>query len=438
MIEDFLEFNRKYNLIDKSDKLLLSVSGGVDSMVMLDLFIKSDYDIMVGHINHNKRAEESLDDASFIKEYCASKNIDCESIQVEESHWNSNENFQNEARNFRYEWLSLIAKKHHCTKVATAHHTSDGLETFIAHFMRGSSLKGLAGIERYSGNLIRPLLFATKEQIENYALLQAIPFRQDPTNNELIYNRNIIRHEVIPSLLKIHPNNFKGFHKTIDNLNDNKLLFLSLLDQVYKSFVSEKKHWTEVNLKTLRNINEYQSILFQFLQKFGFNKDSSDSSLLLNNGQSISSKTFLITKHNDLLLIKRRVQEEPFFLEFTEETLIDCHGFGSLSVSFLDQSKFTCETEIELIRKAMWQGKRVIRNVRDDDVFQPIGMNGEKKNVMKFLRDIDLNPFQRIRTLVLEVDGIICWVIGYRLDERFKLKTKNESTYQLKWESSND
>jgi len=215
-------------------------------------------------------------------------------------------------------------------------------------------------------------------------------------------------------------------------------LFLSLLDQVYKSFVTEHKHWTEVNLKTLRNIDQYESILFQFLQKFGFNRDSSDSSLVLNNGQIISSRKFLITKHNDLLLIKRTVEQDSFYLEFSDETLIDCYGYGSLSISILDQVKFTCESNVELINKAMWQGKKMIRNVTKDDVFQPMGMNGKKKNVMKFLRDVDLNPFQRIRTLILEVDGIICWIIGHRLDERFKLKSKNESAYQLKWDKSND
>ncbi len=432
MIERFLEFIAKNKLIQESDKLLVAVSGGVDSMVLLHFCVLAEYDIVVGHINHNKRAEQSRADAIFVEDFCNSKNIIFEGTIIPNAYWKKSNNFQNAAREFRYYWLDEIAKKYDCNKVVTAHHKTDNLESFLSHSMRGTSIHGLGGIQIVTERLIRPLLFATKEEIEYYASIHKIPFRKDPTNDENNYNRNIIRNKVLPELLKVHPNNFNGFHSTLENLRENKILFNSLLESVFKKFVFQKKHWTEVQLKTLTTITDYKLVFFQFLKQYGFDKASSLNALSINEGQNLFSKNFQLTKHKDQLFIRKKRELVNFNQEFSETDYLNCFPFGEFYISE-KVPELSKESNVEFIDPSLWKGKKRIRTIEKSDRFQPLGMNGQTKNVLKFLRDKDINPFEREQILVLEIEGEICWVIGHRLDERFKVKSFDENGSMLKW-----
>ncbi len=240
MLKIFKENIRKLGIDSKKDTILLAVSGGVDSMVMIELFIKSEFLIGVAHVDHNTREGDSKRDKEFVEEYCKSRDIPFYSTSFNFNTKNTEQsnNFQEAARDFRYNWMEEIMSEYDYNFIATGHHLDDNIETFLYRISRGVGLESLGGISDKTDFIIRPLLSFSKEEILLFAKQNNIEYVEDRTNLKDDYDRNFIRHNIVPQYEKLHSNFKKRIDVTIENLKETNLLFDFLLKSFFKKYVT--------------------------------------------------------------------------------------------------------------------------------------------------------------------------------------------------------
>ncbi|NJL13045.1 MAG: tRNA lysidine(34) synthetase TilS [Microscillaceae bacterium] len=226
LLSQFEEFVKKKNLFRPDEKILLALSGGIDSMVMATLFHQANFSFAAAHINFQLRGSESEADAAFVQKWAEKFLIKLFKItfDTKKAAAQSGTSIQMTARRLRYAWLAEIAREHHFDKIATAHHANDALETALLNFVKGTGVAGLKGIAAKKGNLVRPLLFATKDQIRAFAQAENLAWREDASNQKADYQRNFIRLEIIPRLELINPALVQTYTHTAERLEATEAL----------------------------------------------------------------------------------------------------------------------------------------------------------------------------------------------------------------------
>jgi tRNA(Ile)-lysidine synthase len=319
MQERFLAYNREKKLLEKNDKILCAVSGGIDSIVMAHLFIEAGYNISIAHVNHKKRGKESDEDALFVKNYAKANEIPYFEMTLKEP--KSSQNFQEYAREERYKWFQLLVKENGISKIATAHHKDDVIETFLFNAMRGSGINGLTSIQVKNNNIIRPILCFTKQEIEDYATKNNLSYREDSSNSENKYARNKIRNILIPSFTETNNNALKGLSNTIEVINDEAILLQELIKNAKKKWITNLGAKLFIDLNKIGKFKGKLSLLHYLTIDFGFTKDQLSNILSLpTNGSIFETKTHLAVKHQNLLeIIKLEDVDKIMPLEITRE-----------------------------------------------------------------------------------------------------------------------
>ena len=207
MLKRFEVNINKNTLLNKTDKLLLAFSGGVDSLVLADLLHKAGYNIELAHCNFQLRGQEAKDDTAFCENFAKSINTKFHVIYFDTKAYAAEHklSIQMAARELRYNWFKSLKVEHSFDFILTAHHANDNVETVFVNLIRGTGIKGLQGIPEKQNDIVRPLLFATKDEIKDYAIKNKLVFREDSSNQEIKYKRNFIRHQIIPELKKLNP-----------------------------------------------------------------------------------------------------------------------------------------------------------------------------------------------------------------------------------------
>lgn len=270
MIESFLSHLSNIFFISKRDKVLLAVSGGADSMVMLDLFIKSDIPIGVAHINHKLRNQDSEKDEELVREFCVKNNLPFHLYTVEKGILDEG-NLQEKARNIRYAFLESTADTYMYTKIATAHHQDDNIETMLIHMMRGTGLEGLKGIPENSGKTIRPMLIFDHSAIRNYALEHHVPFREDMSNTSDKYLRNRIRLHILPQIYQSDLRARQGLVTTLKNMGSQNSLYREMIQKLKRNIVEKVHMLIVVDLAPVIEFHNSTLLLFEILFPYGFN-----------------------------------------------------------------------------------------------------------------------------------------------------------------------
>lgn len=283
MLDKFLSYIHEEKLIKKGESILLAVSGGLDSMVMLDLFIKSKIKIGVAHINHQLRAQESDDDAAFVKLFCTKHNTPFFQLDLDPGAFVKG-NMHDTARQLRYEWLNSIAKEKNYDKIATAHHKDDEAETFLMNLMRGSGLDGLDGIDALKGTIMRPLLFAEKQDLVQYAVETNLPYREDSSNNTDKYLRNKIRHHILPEMYNMDDRAQNGLQKSIFNIRQSKCLIDYFLQKWSEDNITVSGDQIKIPMTAVLDTSLGSSFLFHLIKPFGFTMSQCEDILLNING----------------------------------------------------------------------------------------------------------------------------------------------------------
>jgi len=311
--------NQKFPFLN-GKKLLLATSGGLDSMVMVDLFHKLPFDIAIAHCNFQLRGMESFEDQNFVQNYAETNNIELFITQFDTEAFAEDYKLSTQvaARELRYSWFYELLDTKKYDYILTAHHADDNLETFLINFVRGTGLDGLTGIPEQNDKVIRPILFFSRQELEQYAKENKIQWREDSSNASDKYLRNKIRHNLVPILKELNPDFLSSFQKTQTYLQESQTMAEDASIMVYQQVAKENGEDIHFDLNQLKKLPNYKSYLYQWLNEYGFSAwddiyDLVDSQ----SGKQVFSNKFRLLKNRDFLIlspIKLEVEIEEYFI----------------------------------------------------------------------------------------------------------------------------
>lgn len=420
----------------KEKKLLLAVSGGLDSMVLLHLFQQSDYEIVVLHCNFQLRGLESFGDQQFIQEYTSQHNIQLSFTQFDTESFANDYKLSTQiaARELRYSWFYEQLESQKGDFILTAHHADDNLETFFINLSRGTGLDGLTGIPAQNEKIIRPLLSFSRQQIEEYAASNKIEWREDSSNASDKYLRNKIRHHLVPLLKELNPTFMSSFEKTQSFLSEAQELVDDAAIMVYQQVAREEGEDIYFDLVRLLQLPNYSSYLYQWLKEFGFTAWDDIYELVTNQpGKQVFAPEFRLIKDRDYLILsplKMESNQHEYLIESNQLKVnfplnllfsdVDVIGASSNSTIFVDREKLKFPL--------------TLRHWIVGDVFQPFGMEGKSKKVSKLFKDEKLSLIDKENTWLLCSENQVVWVVGIRQDERFKIDSTTKKILKIEIE----
>lgn len=436
MLKQFEVNILKNNLFNKTDKLLVAFSGGVDSVVLCDLLTKAGYHFDLAHCNFQLRGIEANDDTSFCETYAKMIDTKCHTIYFNTKNYAVEKklSIQMAARELRYNWFKDLISERDYTYLLTAHHANDNVETLFVNLTRGTGIKGLQGIPEKQQNIIRPLLFATKEAIKRYAEKENIPFREDSSNQEIKYKRNFIRHQIIPELKKINPILEETLNTSIHYFKQSSQIVTQFCKSKFNDLCEENNELLKINISLLLLEPQKETLLFEWLHSKGFKANQIEQLAILlseknNVGKFFESPTHQLAVDRTFLIVKKKTTEEKT-REFKINSICDtAHLPIKLIFEEIKQASFSKNKNELYISITDHFFPLTLRKWKAGDKFQPFGMNGFKK-ISDYFKDQKLSKFDKEETWILESNQEIVCIIGYRLDNRYKIT--EESIQQLK------
>lgn len=442
------EFIAQYGMIKEGDRLLIAVSGGPDSVFALYLLNrfkkKFKIDINALHFNHSLRGKESEDDQLFVFDLCEKLEVPCHFVKLDvKTHARSNKySIEESARLLRYENLQNFSTKLKCNKIVTAHNQNDNTETVLLNLFSGTGAGGFTGIPVKRGNIIRPLMCLTKEEILDYLNRSGIPFRIDSSNLQSDFKRNYIRNNVIPLLKeKVNPSLDAAVFRSSKILEGT---LKTVLSGTYKSagkYITYKHDRLKIN----NNLFEFHEesvaggLLKDYLAryyKYQFNYSDLTKLFKLSRthrGKSVQlRKDLMAVKESDsIFILKKNVSNEELFyqLESGSEITVGKKRIGIIKVG-RSHVRYNGEGDVEYISADKSDGMFILRKWKNGDRFIPLGMKGYKK-VSDFLTGNKISSVEKKDQLVLTNRNNIVWIIGLRIDDRYKVNSKTKSIYKL-------
>jgi tRNA(Ile)-lysidine synthase len=427
MIEEFGKYIEENNLIKNSDRILLAVSGGIDSMVMTQLFLKTKFQIGIAHCNFSLRGSESDEDESFVRKYAADHLIPFYCKRFDTKGFASEKGFsiQMAARELRFSWFEEIRSKNGYSVIALAHNLNDNIETFLLNLTRGTGIAGLTGIKPKNKYLIHPMLFATRKDITTYCNLNELLFREDKSNAETKYIRNKIRHDVIPLLKEINPSIETTLIETAERLSD--------INNIYSDFISDirdKMFYLRGNVivfktKELQELFPKKTVLFELFRPYGIGSGQVGDLIDLidgKTGRQLFTNSHRFLKNRKEILVSQNILSSDF--SYVVNSIADL-----LTVPIVISASFTDITKTFKIPSAknfacLDSGKIIFpvifRKWKSGDSFYPLGMT-QKKKLSNYFIDNKYSVFEKENCYILESDGKIAWIAGDRIDNRFRI-----------------
>lgn len=422
--------NKNLNFLNKG-KLLIAISGGLDSVALTHLCHQAKLNITLAHCNFNLRGKESDADETFILELAEQLNLEVfiqhfETQAYAEEHKLS---IQMAARELRYNWFEELAEQLDFDYVLTAHHADDNLETVLINLSRGSGLDGLTGIPKVNGNIIRPLLSFSRDTIEAFAKGNKLKWREDSSNASTKYLRNKLRHDVVPHLKEANPQFLQSFQNTINHLEDTKDIVEESVNAVLKRAIkSIDENKIEYSVSEFIKLNNPKAYLFQVFKDYGFTEWNDVENLLkAQSGKQVFSETHRLLKDRDCLILSKVSSEENTSqIEIALENRLVETTKGLLTIEDVSSTGKNTQNEI-FVCKDLLNFPLTLRNWQKGDYFYPLGMQGKKK-LSKYFKDEKLSLFDKEKCLLLCSNNEIVWVLNHRADNRFKV---NEKTNQI-------
>jgi tRNA(Ile)-lysidine synthase len=446
MLKSFQSHISKQKIFSQKVKILLTVSGGVDSVLMCELFYLAKINFGIAHCNFQLRGDESNGDEAFVRALAKKYKVEFHTIKFNTTAFAKKNKLSTQiaARQLRYEWFEKLRTEHHYHFIATAHHQDDSIETFFINIVRGTSISGLHGILPKQGNIIRPMLFTNKEQILEYVKTHKLKYREDSSNASDKYVRNKIRHQIIPLLKELNP----GFEKTMENnilhLCDVETIYKNDIDNKRKAVVKKQTNGYTISIPSLKKLNPIATYLFEFLKPFNFNQTAVDDIIAALDGESgkqFFSETHRLIKDREFLIVEVRSQKLEVrsrkILVKKNETKIEIQNL-ILNFKSEIQSRLLSGPKSEIFKLnsiAQMDFDKLtfpleIRKWEKGDVFYPLGMKGQKK-LSDFFIDKKLSISQKENIWLLTSAGKIVWVIGLRMDDRFKITDSTKKNYTV-------
>lgn len=435
MLQSFCQYITDKGLFRPSQKILLAVSGGMDSIAMCHLFHHAGFSFAMAHCNFHLRGVESEEDEAFVKKLAATYHVPFFLRHFEAARYAEEKkiSIQMAARELRYAWFHEVLQQEKYELLATAHHQNDVLETILLNLTRGTGIQGLHGIRPSNGKIIRPLLFASREEIQHYVKEKKLSWREDSSNESTKYYRNLIRHEVIPVLKKINPNLEQTLEQSIGKIQAVEALFFLKVAEVKKAAMKETNECISIDIATLTAQAEPGILLYELIKPFNFNYK--DGLTLLSTGdtgkriESVSHiavrdrKTFIITPKFSNASEVQQIEQDQKQLILDGERL-------SFSVEENTHFKIPASPAIACLDVDKLKFPLILRKWQEGDSFCPLGMS-QKKKISDLLIDlkVPLNLKDKVKVLISGEN--IAWVVGFRIDERYKVGIDTEKIFRI-------
>ncbi|MBW6492271.1 MAG: tRNA lysidine(34) synthetase TilS [Lentimicrobium sp.] len=440
MLNQFNTFVSENQLFNKTDLILVADSGGVDSMVMAELFYRGGYNFAIVHCNFGLRGSESNQDEKFVAGLAETFGV-----KFHVRHFKTREyagfnkiSVQMAARTLRYEWFDELIATEGYKAVATAHHLDDQIETFFINILRGTGISGLHGIMPVRTNVVHPMMFAFRRQIEEYAGDEAITYREDSSNRSSKYVRNKLRHDLLPLLSEINPEFRKTITFTIDRIRETEVILNNHLNSIREKTVTLDNGVMSIDIAALSTLNPLDSYLFELLQPYGFNRSVSDEVALgLNepSGNQYFSSTHRLLKDREYLLITELglAGIHPAGEVLIEEGTTEMRKPVQLKFSLLDNNpilKINKSPSVAMLdaSKIIWPLK--LRKWKDGDTFIPFGMINNKK-LSDFFIDNKFSIIEKENAWLLISGNEVVWLIGHRIGNPFRVTPDTETILRI-------
>ena len=443
MIDQFQAYIYRYNLLAESDKVILALSGGIDSMVLADLLLKAKVEFVAAHCNFHLRGEESDGDEKFVRDYAERNGIQCFVKHFETEKYAAEQSISIEmaARDLRYAWFEELRQQLGYDKIAVAHHADDQAETFFINLLRGAGLNGLKGMKPQNGVIIRPLLWASREQIRKYAVENQILWREDHTNAESVYLRNKIRNQLLPAFDELHAEARQGLYKSLEHLAAENELYRELLQEKLGQIIEYNGDIQRIPYSAFLIQHSSFQLLFEWLRQYGFNTDQCHfihEAVGTGIGNQYFSPTHCVVIGRDDLQLSEINEKTDVEIQIQigeEEILSPIHlRFSKLEKTadfIINKSSDVAQLDFDKLRFPL-----TLRHWRHGDRFCPLGMKGSKL-LSDFFVDQKFTEYQKQNVwLLVSAEGDIFWVVGYRIDDRFKIVNDTKTVFQCRWNRS--
>jgi tRNA(Ile)-lysidine synthase len=431
------------NIIDKklfspTDPLLIAVSGGVDSVVLCDLCSRSGFAFAIAHANFQLRGTDSVMDECFVKGLADNYRVRLhvrkfDTLSFAEANRVS---VQVAARELRYAWFHEVLGNDNYRYLLTAHHADDNIETIVMNFFRGTGITGLRGMLSRHGNIVRPLLFASKAEILKYAKERRLTWREDSSNASDKYSRNYFRNAILPMVYKIFPEVESNLEHNIARFADAEELYRQAIDAHKKSLIEQRANEYHIPVLKLKKASPLNTILYEITREFNFTPHQLADVLHLldaEQGKYVDSSTHRIIRNRAWIIIVPResLVATNIVIDAHDEVVNFDHHALQVTTSTTDHIHFSKLPSVAELDKKQIKFPLLLRKWRPGDYFYPLGMK-KKKKISRFLIDQKLSPTEKERVWVVESGKRICWVVGMRIDERFKIVASTNEVLKLK------
>jgi tRNA(Ile)-lysidine synthase len=435
MINDFKQFIEKQNLFGYSDKLVVGISGGIDSVSLCYLLHEAGYEFAMAHCNFGLRADESDGDEEYVRQLADKLGCTLHVTRFE-TEWYASENeisIQMAARDLRYQWFESLCKGYGYQKIVIAHNLDDSLETFFINLTRGTGLRGLTGIAPINGNVVRPLLFASRKQISQYIEKINMSWREDSTNAKLKYLRNKIRHQLLPFFEELNPNFRNGLSASIQRLDGAAIYFDKSIRDISNQLIKEHKGYFSLSIDELMHYPSPEFLLAELLLPYGFTGTVSTEIFESLNGiagKQFFSATHRLVKDRTCLLISAIASTLP------EQYVIEPGNYPEemplkMRFELCDWNyKIPTNPNIAVFDASQVTWPLLLRRWQKGDYFIPLGMNNMKK-VSDYFTDAKFSLIDKENTWLLTSQDRIMWIVGHRIDHRFRVTGATKKVIQV-------
>jgi len=437
MLRKLIRHIEKEELFKRSEKLLVAVSGGLDSVVLLHFLYKMEVNCVVAHCNFKLRDKDSDRDEIFVKDLAEKYNFPVHTIAFETAEYAKEKGISIEmaARDLRYDWFEKIRKESECSYILTAHHADDVIETVLINLTRGTGIHGLTGIKAKINRLVRPLLPFSRDELKAYAIDNQVEYREDYTNAQTDFVRNKIRHQIIPVLREINPSIQKTMYENVARFSDVDLIYNNEIINKRSNLIDQEEDRLLISLDELKKLPAQNSHLFELLKPYGFH--SRDVANIIESLDSISGKIFFsddfqILRDREYLVLSKKREKESGVFELQENDQVDVFDkrFNCQIYERPSDFKFSTNPQIACFDADKLSFPLKLRKWQEGDVFRPIGMKGRKK-ISDYFIDNKFSLTDKENAWLLVSGDDIVWLVGHRMDDRFKITKKTSNIYRI-------
>jgi tRNA(Ile)-lysidine synthase len=423
------QFITEKSLFIREDKLILGISGGADSVCLMHVFLELGYSFELAHCNFNLRGEESDADEYFVQELAKEHQLKIHVKQFDTLVYAAENKISTQmaARDLRYAWFEKLRIKSSAKYLAIAHHANDDVETFFINLVRGSGLKGFLGIKEKNNAIVRPLLSVSRLEIEQYLKDRGLVFREDSSNASVKYLRNKIRHELIPLLAQMNPSIQQTVKDEMRILDGVAQIYASKVEEVRKDLTQEKNGIVQLEISALLALNPLHSYLYELLSAYGFYAVEAISKALQGqSGKQFFSSTHQLVVDRENIFISLLNKENEVF-EITEKTISLVYpleiNFKVMADKTIIYDNNIAQLDVEKLKFPL-----TLRKWKEGDKFMPLGMKKFKK-LSDFFIDSKFSIIDKQEQWLLCSGVDIVWVLGCRIDERYKLESNTKKVY---------